>query len=126
MSDSAETVVQKGTGQAWPGLAPFLFFSLKKGAIEAVDARWRACRVDFWHLIVAIIAGGRVDAGRVESSSALSSVLRCYGRGYARPFTPWKKKPALRRRSYSLVVIPRTALKVKFERIKENSNDKEE
>ena len=138
VDEQPRTVVQERnwSGMARPLAPRTLFFSLKK------EGNWRRLwtrlseepvpEVDFTeHTIVAIIAGGRVDADRVEIEDfrSLSSVLTVRYRlvAYARPFAVEKKKPALRKTvPYSLVVIPRTALKVKFERIKENSNDKEE
>ena len=76
-----------------------------------------------------IIAGTKNDADRVgiEEFSSLSSVLTVRYRliTYARPFDAGKPRASVSRKKvpYLFVVIPRTALKVKFERIKESSNE---
>ena len=134
--EQPKTVVQERTwsGNASALAAKPLFFSINQ---EGVWRRlWQKTsdepvpQVNFAeHTVVGIVAGSQSNIDRViiEEFSSMSSVLTVRYRlvTYARPFdvqgsrtaAPKKKVP------YLFVAIPRTALKVKFEKIKENSNE---
>lgn len=123
-------------GMTRPLTPKTLFFSLKKA--DAWKRLWQRLseepvpEIDFTeHTVIAIVAGGASDADRieVEDFKSLSSVLTVRYRlvSYARPFARATEKQSVDRKTvpYSLFVIPRTSLKVKFEKITENSNDNE-
>jgi hypothetical protein len=134
--EQPKTVVQERT---WTGTAPAmapkpLFFSINK---EDVWRRlWQKTsdeavpRVNFVeHTIVGIVAGAQNDVDRIaiEELTSMGSVMTVRYRliTYARLFDVPKPKATGPKKNvpYLFVAIPRTALKVKFEKIKENSNE---
>jgi hypothetical protein len=85
--------------------------------------------IDFTqHVVLAVIAGGADQADRVQIDEAKQSqgVLNVRYRlvSYARPFAD-DAKAAVPKKTvfYLLEAVPRTALKVKFERLTEGPNE---
>lgn len=82
------------------------------------------------HMVVAVLAGSEDGASRVEieDMSSLDAKLTVRYRivGYARPFGPRVPKAAAPAKTapFLLIAIPRTTMKVSFERLKENSDGK--
>jgi hypothetical protein len=71
------------------------------------------------HMVIAVIAGSADGAARIQIDEMQSIAV-----SYARPFSP-QAAPAAPTGApvpYLLVAIPRTALKVNFVRLKENSD----
>lgn len=140
LEDAAEqpkTVVKE---QSWSGVS----LPLAKGAAAVLikdEAYWQRLwrklsdepvpLVDFAeHMVVAVVAGREDAATRieVEDMSSLNAGLTVRYRlvSYARPFAPAGEKAApapARPVPYLLIAIPRTSLKVNFERIKENTDE---
>ena len=129
----AQSVAQE---QSWSGVSTPLAPQTIAVAVtkEAIWGRlWRRLSadpvplVDFsQHLVVAIIAGGE-DAGdriEIENYKPEGDTLTVRYRivSYARPFAVDEGKKAAPKKAapYFLSAIPRTVLKVKFERIKED------
>lgn len=82
------------------------------------------------HMVVAVLAGSEDGASRVEieDMSSLDAKLTVRYRlvAYARPFGPRVPKAAAPAKTapFLLIAIPRTTMKVNFERIKESSDGK--
>ena len=134
--EQPKTVVQE---KAWTGTASAmtakpLFFAINK---EDVWKRlWQKTsdepvpQVNFVeHTVVGIVAGSQnnVDRIAIEELTSMGSVMTVRYRliAYARPFDLDKARAAGPKKNvpYLFVAIPRTSLKVKFEKIKENSNE---
>lgn len=82
------------------------------------------------HMVVAVLAGSEDGASRVEieDMSSLDAKLTVRYRlvGHARPFGPRVPKVAAPAKTapFLLIAIPRTTMKVSFERLKESSDGK--
>lgn len=82
------------------------------------------------HMVVAVLAGSEDGASRVEveDMSSLDAKLTVRYRlvAYARPFGPRVPKAAAPAKTapFLLIAIPRTTMKVNFERLKESSDGK--
>jgi len=80
------------------------------------------------HMVIAVVAGREDGASRVEIDDMRSLDAKFTVRyrliAYARPFgaAAPAAAPAAKSAPYLLIAIPRTSLKVSFERIKESSN----
>jgi hypothetical protein len=136
--EQPKTVVKENS---WSGVAPPL--SKAAAAVMIKDNRywdrlWRKLSsepvplIDFAdHMVIAVIAGSGDDAAHVQIDD-MQSVASGFTVRYrlikaARPFSPAAPRvvPAGAPVPYLLLAIPRTTLKVNFERIKENSDGNE-
>lgn len=136
--EQARTVVKE---QSWSGVSMPLARTAAAVLIKD-EAYWKRLwqklsdepvpLVDFaGHMIVAVVAGREDGASRVEiedmSSLADKLTIRYRLVSYTKPFAPAGVKlpaPELKPAPYLLIAIPRTSLKVGFERIKEDSDGK--
>jgi len=135
VEEQPKTVVKE---QSWSGVSSPLAKTAAAVLIKD-EAYWRRLwqklsdepvpLIDFAeHMVIAVVAGREDGASRVEIDDMRSLDAKFTVRyrliAYARPFAAGAPKAAAAAKSapYLLIAIPRTSLKVSFERIKENSN----
>jgi hypothetical protein len=134
--ERGKTVAQE---KVWSGIAPPLAAKTLSFAVTKAD-RWKKLwkrvsdepvpEIDFTeHMVVGVIGGSGESADRVqiEDFRVSGDVMTVRYRlvSYARPFAGTEAKPETMKTvtPYWLVAIPRTALSVIFERIKEGVDD---
>lgn len=125
--------------KVWSGIAPPLSAKTVSFAVTKID-KWKKLwkrvsdepvpDIDFTeHMVVGVIGGSNDASDRVQIDDFQASgdvmTVRYQMVHYARPFAGPEAKRVTEKAAapYWLVVIPRTALKVKFERIKEGGDE---